>query len=69
MTDRETVWWSRSGPDVEAWQGILFRAGYPRKIDGQFGSQTHFYTTLYQSKLGLPSTGIVDAKTWFAVEP
>lgn len=67
-TTRPTIHFGSAGDDVKDWQDILFKAGYPRLTDGQFGPKTLLYTKLYQSAHGLASDGIVGAHTWASAE-
>jgi peptidoglycan hydrolase-like protein with peptidoglycan-binding domain len=57
-----------SGPGVRLLQSILKDSGNPNwdpgMVDGVFGPITEQAVKQYQTDMGLPVTGIVDAKTW-----
>lgn len=56
------------GHDVRKVQELLVRAGYVIPIDGQAGKRTEGAVAAFQVNHGLPGTGIVDDKTWDALE-
>lgn len=68
LTKRSTIYFGSTGDDVKDWQDILFRAGYPRLTDGQFGPKTLLYTKLYQAAHNLASDGVVGPYTWASAE-
>ncbi len=65
-----------SGHDVAAWQSVLryeprpegWSARWPLTVDGQLGPLTTRATKAYQSRRGLPITGVVDAGTRATVD-
>jgi peptidoglycan hydrolase-like protein with peptidoglycan-binding domain len=53
------------GDAVAAWQRFLAATGYPVGVaDGDFGRATDAATRNYQTKNGLPSTGVVNTATY-----
>jgi peptidoglycan hydrolase-like protein with peptidoglycan-binding domain len=52
------------GADVRAIQATLISLGYPMTFDGVFGTATVAGVKGFQTKHGLPVTGIVDDITW-----
>ncbi len=58
-----------SGEDVRTLQSRLRELGYyGGNIDGEFGPVTERGVLLFQKALGLKADGIVDSKTWIALE-
>ncbi|MEW2619991.1 peptidoglycan-binding domain-containing protein [Streptomyces sp. NPDC048106] len=55
------------GPQVEAVQDLLARAGWPADITGRFTMATHQSLLGFQRAHGLPPTGIADRPTWLAL--
>ncbi len=51
------------GKDVLELQKILRDLGYKILVDGIFGQETYSVVKKFQQQVGLPSTGVVDAKT------
>ena len=47
----------------KAVQSALNKDGYPLKVDGKMGRQTHAALMDFQKKNGLPATGKADAAT------
>ncbi|MER6735991.1 peptidoglycan-binding protein [Streptomyces puniciscabiei] len=56
-----------TGPQVEAVQNLLARAGWPADITGHFTTATHQSLLGFQREHGLPATGTADAATWLAL--
>lgn len=56
------------GPSVRRLQSLLVSVGInPGPVDGIFGPQTEAAVRTFQSRRGLPVTGIVDVRTWTAL--
>ncbi|GAA4908409.1 N-acetylmuramoyl-L-alanine amidase [Streptomyces coeruleoprunus] len=53
-----------SGQAVKAVQSQLTAHGTPTTVDGIFGSGTEAGIRTFQTSRGLPSDGVVDARTW-----
>ncbi|GAA3370654.1 hypothetical protein GCM10020367_18130 [Streptomyces sannanensis] len=53
-----------SGDAVRAVQSRLVSLGHSLVVDGQFGTATRSAVTAFQSSGGLPTDGVVDARTW-----
>ncbi|WP_254711842.1 N-acetylmuramoyl-L-alanine amidase [Streptomyces sp. TRM64462] len=53
-----------TGQAVEAVQSQLAAHSLPTAVDGIFGSGTESGVRSFQSSRGLPSDGVVDARTW-----
>ncbi|MFF2205914.1 peptidoglycan-binding protein [Streptomyces sp. NPDC058145] len=56
-----------TGPQVEAVQNLLARAGWPADITGRFTAATHQSLLGFQREHGLPATGTADTATWLAL--
>lgn len=58
-----------SGEVVTLLQQALVSLGFlkPNQVDGDFGPITRLAVTKYQIKTSLPSNGIVNTDTWFAL--
>ncbi|MER6329226.1 peptidoglycan-binding domain-containing protein [Streptomyces sp. NPDC001034] len=56
-----------AGPQVEAVQDLLARAGWPADITGRFTMATHQSLLDFQRAHGLPPTGTADRATWLAL--
>ncbi|MDT9686650.1 peptidoglycan-binding protein [Streptomyces sp. TRM76323] len=52
------------GPQVEAVQDLLHRAGHPADITGAYTAATRQMVRDFQRRHGLPATGAVDEETW-----
>jgi len=57
------------GPDVEAAQLALTRAGYPIASDGIFGSDTYHSVLSFQNANSLAADGIIGPQTWRRLFP
>ncbi|WP_051804236.1 peptidoglycan-binding protein [Streptomyces griseus] len=55
------------GPEVEAVQDLLDRAGLPADITGVYTTGTLRAVSDFQTRRGLPPTGTVDTPTWRAL--
>ncbi|OEJ93209.1 peptidoglycan-binding protein [Streptomyces thermolilacinus] len=55
------------GPQVEAVQDLLQRAGHPADITGVYTAATRQAVRDFQRRHGLPATGAVDEDTWRAL--
>ncbi|MEU2184545.1 peptidoglycan-binding domain-containing protein, partial [Streptomyces thermolilacinus] len=55
------------GPQVEAVQDLLQRAGHPADITGVYTAATRQAVRDFQQRHGLPATGAVDEETWRAL--
>lgn len=66
-----------TGPTVKVAQAcLLARELWPRtdasarkEISGEFGAATEAKLKQFQKQVGLPATGVVDARTWAALTP
>ncbi|MFE3269927.1 peptidoglycan-binding protein [Streptomyces sp. NPDC059215] len=56
-----------TGPQVEAVQDLLHRAGQPSDITGVYTAATQRMVRSFQRQQGLPDTGAVDEKTWLSL--
>jgi peptidoglycan hydrolase-like protein with peptidoglycan-binding domain len=56
-----------TGPQVEAVQDLLHRAGQPSDITGVYTAATQQMVRDFQRRQGLPDTGAVDEKTWLSL--
>jgi len=63
-----TVQSGSRGSDVTTLQSMLSAASYPVAVDGVFGPQTLDAVKTFQLSANLPTTGIVDAATWNALQ-
>ena len=58
------------GSAVESLQELLsIDLYYMGAVDGNFGPKTREAVRRFQSDFSIPAGGIVDAKTWQALEP
>lgn len=56
------------GDTVKNLQEFLHDIGqYPWRIDGYFSRDTEASVRLFQGKIGIPSNGVVEARTWRAI--
>ncbi|MFJ5546568.1 N-acetylmuramoyl-L-alanine amidase [Streptomyces sp. NPDC093225] len=53
-----------AGAAVKAVQNRLTTLGFPADVDGLFGPGTEGQVKAFQTARGLPSDGVVDARTW-----
>ncbi|MET9177348.1 peptidoglycan-binding domain-containing protein [Kitasatospora aureofaciens] len=53
-----------TGSAVQGVQSQLFAHGIQVSVDGAFGPGTQAGVTSFQSSAGLPTDGMVDARTW-----
>jgi peptidoglycan hydrolase-like protein with peptidoglycan-binding domain len=62
---RETITRGSFGPEVRVLQHILSKKGIdPGSVNGIFGDTTLNAVRIFQEKLGIPVSGIVDSQTW-----
>lgn len=56
------------GETVKSLQEFLRNIGqYPWRIDGYFSRDTEASVRVFQGKIGIPSNGMVEARTWRAI--
>jgi SpoIID/LytB domain protein len=66
-SSRPTVRRGSTGTAVTELQYVLVLARFTQTVNGKFGPQTEGNVRTFQSRKGLPVTGVVDAATWSAL--
>jgi hypothetical protein len=66
--DRPLLEEGDKGSWVSTLQFLLYGCGYPTPIDRQFGPATRDTISKFQKNLGITESGVVDAKTWEALD-